>query len=100
MKDKIINYKENDIIYCDKIKGIHRVIKVYKQENKPDILITEYLYDDKYKRINLSFKDREYTIDSWHCRLVDLDKLLKFEQTKLDKATEVIMKLKMIKSNK
>lgn len=90
-------FKENDLIYCSKIKGIHRVVKVLKEEGRDDQLITEYLYDDKYNRILSSYKDREYTISSAYCKPVELDKLLLFEKKKFEKIETTIKNLKMIK---
>ncbi len=77
MKDIQYNFKEGDLVYCSKIPGIHRVIRVFKNDvNKPPMLVTEHLFDQKYNKIQAKYYDREYNIDAGNCKLIDLNALL------------------------
>lgn len=87
-------FKEGDYIYCTKVPGIHRILRVYKEgEGKAPLLLTELLYNSKYERVLAKAADREYTVSAAFCKPVDLKAMLSFEQRKYEKVKSMIQKL-------
>jgi len=91
MKDIQYSFIEGDYVYCNKIPGIHKIIRLYNQEkDRPPLLILEHLYDNKYNKIVDKPRDREYTVDGGHCKSIDLNKLLSFEEKKFENIKKTI----------
>lgn len=96
-KDEIIpQYEEGQYIFCsksDKISGIHKIIKVIKNQDRYPLLMTEHLYSVKYEKIKGSLRDREYSIDGAFCKIIDFDLLFQFELNKFETIKKVLFKL-------
>ena len=91
---EIFNFKEGDYIYCTRIPGIHKILRVYKEgESKPPTLLTELLYNNKYEKVLAKARDREYTIDATYCKPVDFKAMLTFEQRKFEKVKNMVQSL-------
>lgn len=94
MKESIIpSYEEGDYVYCSRIPGIHRVIKVLKNQDRYPILITEHLYSSKYEKVKGSARDRENTVDASYCKLIDFQRLYMHELSKFEHIKSIIHKL-------
>lgn len=93
MKDLISEFKEGQYVYCSRVPGIHKILRVYPDQGKC-LLVTEHLYNEKYDKVSGKQKDREYNIDSTFCRIINFVALLNYETSKYDKICEVINKLK------
>lgn len=88
---EIFNFKEGDYIYCSRILGIHKVLRVFKNGNNiPPLLVTELLFNNKYEKVVGKTKDREYTVDATYCRPINLDAMLLYEQNKLERVKKMI----------
>lgn len=93
--DDYSSFVEGQYVYCHHIPGIHRIIRVYKQDiGKPPMLHLEHLYDNKYNKKTERRIDREYTVDAGNCKLINLDKLLDFESKKFIKIEKILISLK------
>lgn len=90
------NFKEGDYIYCTKVPGLHKILRVYKEgDGKAPLLMTELLYNSKYERVLAKATDREYTVSAAFCKAVDLKAMLTFEQRKYEKVKTMVQKLEM-----
>lgn len=93
MKEKF-DFIEGQYIYCSKIPGIHKIVRVGKNgEDRPPTLTTEHLYNDKYEKINAKARDKEYTIDGAFCKPIDFLALYNFELLRFNKVVKMIDKL-------
>ena len=91
---EIFNFEEGDYIYCTRIPGIHKILRVYKEGNgKPPTLQTELLYNSKYEKVLAKARDREYTIDATYCKSVDFKAMLNFELRKFEKVKSMVQSL-------
>lgn len=89
------SFLEGKYVYCHNIPGIHKILRVFKQDSgKPPMLILEHLYDNKYNKKTEKKIDREYTVDAGNCKLINLDKLLDFETKKFIKIEKILISLK------
>lgn len=90
----VYNFKEGDYVYCTKVPGIHKILRVYKEgENRAPLLITELLYNSKYEKVLAKADDREYTLSAGFCKTVDFKAMLTFEQRKYEKVKNMVQKL-------
>jgi len=91
---EIIDFEEGDFVYCTRIPGIHKILRVYKEGNgKPPTLLTELLYNNKYEKVLAKARDREYTVDATYCKVVDFQAMLTFELRKFEKVKTMVKTL-------
>jgi hypothetical protein len=94
MKEIVIpSFEEGQYIYCSRIPGIHKILKVLKNQDRYPILITEHLYSPKYEKVKGSVRDREHTVDGTYCSIIDFVKLYLHELSKFEHIKTIILKL-------
>lgn len=90
----LYDFQENEYVYCTRIPGIHRIVRVFKENGGKTITLhTEILYNSKYEKVLAKARDREYVVDASYCKPVDFKAMLSFEFAKFEKVRNMVHSL-------